>query len=188
MLTRAVIELELGGLGSRHVIELKRRTTGYQRAITLWCISAGRQQSNWSGHRRTNVVKSLEQIRLAASVEPVHRSHRKETLPVGTLYEGTLKLLHRRRLHGKLHLVAIGPIVLKGELAKHCTQHFFHCFEKIYQRFSLIIDFKQAKSSVCYTNDSRRKVPNRPYSTIPLPEWRLASTSHITCMKKGNTL
>ena len=142
MLTRAVIELELGGLGSRHIIELKRRTTGYQREITLWRISAGRQQSNWSGHRRTNVAKSLEQIRLAAGIGPVHRSHRKETLPVGTLYEGTLKLLHRRRLHGKLHLIAIGSIVPEGELAKHRPQHSFHCFEKIFQSFYLIIDIK----------------------------------------------
>jgi len=142
MLTRAVIELELGGLGSRHVIELKRRTTGYQRAITLWCISAGRQQSNWSGHRRTNVIKSLEQVRLTASVGSVHRGHWKETLPVGARDKGALKLPHRRSLHGKLSLVAIGSIVPEGELAKHRPQHSFHYFEKIFQSFSLIIDIK----------------------------------------------
>lgn len=87
MLTCAIVELELGGLSSRHVIELERRATGYRRAVTFWHISAGRQQSDRPCHRRTNIVKSFEQVRLAASVRPVHRSYRKEILPVRALYE-----------------------------------------------------------------------------------------------------
>ena len=135
MLTCAIVELELGGLSSRHVIELERRATGYRRAVTFWHISAGRQQSDRPCHRRTNIVKSFEQVRLAASVRPVHRSYRKEILPVRALYEGTLELPHRCCLHGKLGLVAIGSIVPEGELAKHGTQHSFHCFKRYIRVF-----------------------------------------------------
>ena len=50
-----------------------------------------------------------------------------------------------------LPIFAIGPIVLKGELAKHGTQHSFHCFKKVYQSFSLIIDFIYSQARVCNT-------------------------------------
>jgi len=138
----AVVEFELSGLGSRYAIETERRTTGYRRAIVLCRISTGRQQSYRSGYRRTNVIESLEQVRLTASVGSIHRGHWEKALPVRTHYEGALELPHRSRLHGKLGLIAIGSIVPESELAKHRPQHSFHYFEKIYQSFSLIIEFK----------------------------------------------
>lgn len=135
VLTCAVVELELGGLGGRHVVELERRAAGHRGALPLGCVGAGGQQPDRPGNRRAHVVEGLEQVGLATGIGAVHRGHRQEALPVGTLDEGAPELPHRRRLHGQLRLVAIGPIVPEGELAKHRPQHPFHRFKSIYQNF-----------------------------------------------------
>lgn len=129
VLACAVVELELGGLGDRHVVERERRTASHRGALPLGRVGAGGQQPDRPGHRRSHVVEGLEKVGLAAGVGAVHRGHRQEALPVGTLDEGTLELPHRRRLHGQLRLVAVGPVVPKGELAKHCPQHPIVVFE-----------------------------------------------------------
>ena len=128
VLARAVVELELGGLGGRYVVELERRAAGHRGTLPLGRVGAGGQQPDRPGHRRAHVVEGLEQVGLATGIGAVHRGHRQEALPVRTLDEGALELPHRRRLHGQLRLVAVGPVVPEGELAKHRPQHPFHCF------------------------------------------------------------